>query len=105
MSAHTADSQFSFHLPTLSYVDIRCEEPSPRVAALAQAEGRKIGDTTWLSRQIAGLIARHRDNQAAAELAVMTDYELNDIGLSRGDLPRVFQPAFNEDLRSRGLLV
>jgi uncharacterized protein YjiS (DUF1127 family) len=32
----------------------------------------------------------------------MTDYELSDIGLSRGDLPRVFQPAFNEDLRNRG---
>jgi uncharacterized protein YjiS (DUF1127 family) len=105
MSAHTADSQFSFRLPTLSYVDIRCEEPSPRTAAFAPAKDRKIGVTTWLSRQIAGLIARHRDNQVAAELAVMTDYELSDIGLSRGDLPRVFQPAFNEDLRNRGLRV
>ncbi|MEA2777701.1 MAG: hypothetical protein QOF90_3107 [Acetobacteraceae bacterium] len=32
----------------------------------------------------------------------MSDRELMDIGVSRGDLPRVFQAAFNEDLRRRG---
>jgi uncharacterized protein YjiS (DUF1127 family) len=32
----------------------------------------------------------------------MSNHELMDIGLTRSDLGRVFYPAFNLDLRSRG---
>jgi uncharacterized protein YjiS (DUF1127 family) len=31
------------------------------------------------------------------EMAMMTDHELSDIGLSRADLARVFDPAFAAD--------
>jgi uncharacterized protein YjiS (DUF1127 family) len=102
MNARTADSQSSFHLPSLSYIDTRWEEPRPRSASSAPAMVRKDGIVAWLWRRF---IAWHRDNQAAAALSAMTDYELKDIGLSRGDLPRVFQPEFNEDLRQSGLRV
>jgi uncharacterized protein YjiS (DUF1127 family) len=102
MSAQTANSQFTFRLPSLSYIDASWEEPSLRASASVRATGRKSGLATWLSRQISGLIAWRRDSQAIRELSAMSDRELMDIGVSRGDLPRVFQSAFNEDLRRRG---
>jgi uncharacterized protein YjiS (DUF1127 family) len=102
MSAQTADSQFAFKLPSLSYIDARWEEPNLRTPVAAPGEVRKTGLAAWLSRQIAGVIAWHRDSEAAAELASMSDHELMDIGISRSDVPRTFDPAFNQDLRQRG---
>jgi uncharacterized protein YjiS (DUF1127 family) len=31
----------------------------------------------------------------------MSNYELRDIGLTRSDLSRVFEPEFSQDLRAR----
>lgn len=100
MGVHTADSQFSFHLPSLSYIDAKWEEPNLRAPVAIPV--RKAGLATWLSRQVAGLIAWRRDSQAASELAGMTDRELLDIGVTRSDLSRTFDPMFNQDLRQRG---
>jgi uncharacterized protein YjiS (DUF1127 family) len=102
MSAQTANSQFAFQLPSLSYIDAKWEEPNLHTPAAAPARARKAGLAAWLSRQVAGVVARLRDGQAIAELASMSDYELMDIGLNRGDLSRLFQPAFSQDLRQRG---
>ena len=41
------------------------------------------------------------ERRAQTELGNMTDRELMDIGLNRGDLMRVFNPAQNADLRGR----
>jgi uncharacterized protein YjiS (DUF1127 family) len=101
MSVHTANSQFSFQLPSMSYVDARWEEPSLGEPAVMARKARRGGLAAWLSRRIAALVAWHRHNVAAAELASMTDYELQDIGLSRADLVRVFDPSHNADLRQR----
>ena len=98
MSAHTADSQFSFQLPSLSYIDARWEEPALREPAAA----RKGGLAAWFSRQIANVVAWRRDSVAFAELSTLTDHELMDIGLNRADLSRVFRPEFNNDLIQRG---
>ena len=101
MSVHTADSQFSFQLPSLSYIDARWEEPNLRVAATPSVV-RKGGLAAWLSHQVAAFVAWHRNSEAVGELSGMSDRELMDIGLSRADLGRVFNPAFNQDLRLRG---
>jgi uncharacterized protein YjiS (DUF1127 family) len=101
MSAHTANTEFSFRLPSLSYVDAKWEEPNLRVGA--PVEVRKPGLAGWLARRFAAFNAWRRDAIAAEELAVMSDRELIDIGLTRSDMNRVFEPAFNEDLRSRGV--
>jgi uncharacterized protein YjiS (DUF1127 family) len=102
MSARTADSQFTFKLPSLSYIDVRGEEPNLRVTAADSASARKGGLVAWLSRQVAGFIAWRRSSAAIAELSTMSDHELTDIGLNRTDLYRVFQPEFNQDLRQHG---
>jgi uncharacterized protein YjiS (DUF1127 family) len=105
MSVHTADSQFTFELPSMSYIDAKWEEPSLREAAATPKLVREGGLAAWLSRQVAAFVAWHRDNQAAAELSAMSDRELMDIGLGRADVTRVFQPAYNDDLRQRGLTI
>jgi uncharacterized protein YjiS (DUF1127 family) len=102
MGVHTADSQFSFELPKLSYVDAKWEEPNLRSPAGTPQGVRKTGLAAWLSRSVAAFIAWRRDSEAAAELACMSDHELMDIGLTRSDLHRVFDPAFNQDLGHRG---
>jgi uncharacterized protein YjiS (DUF1127 family) len=102
MSVHTADSKFAFELPSMSYIDAKWEEPNLRAPATAPRDVRKGGLATWLSRKIAAFVAWRRDSEAAGELAAMSDRELLDIGLSRADMGRVFDPAFNKDLRQRG---
>jgi uncharacterized protein YjiS (DUF1127 family) len=102
MSAHTANSEFAFRLPTLSYIDAKWEEPELRQATRATDTGHKAGLFAWLAARVKALRSWYRDNQAATELATMTDRELLDIGLSRADVGRVFDPELNEDLRRRG---
>jgi uncharacterized protein YjiS (DUF1127 family) len=105
MSVHTAESQFTFELPSMSYIDAKWEEPSLREAGASPKPVRKGGLAAWLSHQVAAFVAWRRDSQAASELAAMSDRELMDIGLGRADVVRVFQPAYNEDLRHRGLTI
>jgi uncharacterized protein YjiS (DUF1127 family) len=102
MSAHTANSKLSFELPSMSYIDAKWEEPNLRAPATPRRDAGKGGLAAWLSRQVATFVAWRRDNEAAGELSAMSDRELLDIGLSRADVGRVFNPAFNEDLRRRG---
>jgi uncharacterized protein YjiS (DUF1127 family) len=104
MSVHTAESQFTIELPSMSYIDAKWEEPSLRAAA-EPTPVRKGGLAAWLSHRIAAFVAWRRDSQAASELAAMSDRELMDIGLGRADVVRVFNPAYNEDLRQRGLTI
>jgi uncharacterized protein YjiS (DUF1127 family) len=101
MSAHTADSH-SFKLPSLSYIDAKWEEPDLTAPAAAPVSARKSPIAAWLAGRVEAFGNWRRNREAAAELASMSNYELMDIGLTRSDLRRVFDPAFNEDLRNRG---
>ena len=102
MSAHTADSKFSFELPSLSYVDAKWEEPNLSTPAGMPRGTRNRGLAAWLSRRVAAFTGWLQERDAAAELASMTDRELLDIGLSPADIGRAFTPPFNDDLRQRG---
>jgi uncharacterized protein YjiS (DUF1127 family) len=102
MSAQTADSEFPFKLPSLSYIDAKWEEPDLRVSVASPKGGRKGGLVGWWSRQAAAFVAWRRSNEAARELSGMSDRQLADIGLSRSDLTRVFDATHNQDLGQRG---
>jgi uncharacterized protein YjiS (DUF1127 family) len=95
MSAPIAKNQLAFELPRQSYVDVSLEEPELHEAV--QGEGRH-GVAAWIAERIHALAEWNRWQRDLAELRMMTDHELADIGLNRGDLPRVFQPGFNQDL-------
>jgi uncharacterized protein YjiS (DUF1127 family) len=102
MSGHTVNQKFNFELPSLSYIDAKWEEPNLRAAADVKRPPQKTGLAAWFSTRLAAYRAWQRDQRAVVELGTMSDYELSDIGLSRSDLGRVFDPSFNDDLRRRG---
>ncbi|HEY7578257.1 MAG TPA: DUF1127 domain-containing protein [Acetobacteraceae bacterium] len=85
MTAQLTKDQLAFSLGNLSYIDSSYDEQLPVPAA---PQKRSI---------LARLHAWHQRRQVAAELGLMTDRELADIGLSRTDLSRVFDPAFVSD--------
>lgn len=99
MSAHTANHNLDFHLPSLSYVDAKWEEPNLRAQAQATDFAPKSG---LFARMMTHFRDWRRARQAMSEFSGMTDYELADIGLSRSDAYRVFDPALSEDLQFRG---
>jgi uncharacterized protein YjiS (DUF1127 family) len=101
MNAHTFNSQF-FELPSLSYIDTAWEEQQTRTPVETRGPSWKTSLAGWLAHRVEAFKAWRRDVQTASELAMMSDHQLMDVGLTRSDLTRVFQPEFNEDLRQRG---
>jgi len=101
MSVQTFNSKFKFELPSLSYIDAKREEPNLRSPAETGFPVRKTGFAGWLARRADAIKSWRGDSRAATELAMMSDHDLMDIGISRSDLNRVFKPQFNEDLRQR----
>jgi uncharacterized protein YjiS (DUF1127 family) len=95
MSAPIAKSHFTFASPNLTYIDASAEEPNLR--ALPTTEP-KVGLFGWVADRYAAFVAWNRTQEDAAELANMSERDLADIGLNRGDLHRVFTPEFNRDL-------
>jgi len=92
MSALTAKDQFAFALPNLTYVDAHLEDPELR-PVVAPA---RYGVRAWLT----AFRAWREKRAALAEMEMMSDHELADIGLNRGDLPRVFNDNFNQEFRN-----
>jgi uncharacterized protein YjiS (DUF1127 family) len=97
MSAPLAKTDLVFKLATSqSYID-HSYDPTPHARTQAAERGllRQIGDglaslaqgiRTWAARQA-----------TLSEMGMMSDRELADIGLTRSDVPRVFDASFVTD--------
>jgi len=99
MSAPLTKSQMAFDLPKLSYIDTRWEEPA------VQPETKPVrehGFASWLAARVQAYRAWRQEARALTELSGMSDRELFDVGLNRGDFDRIFDNRYNQDLRSRG---
>jgi len=94
MSAPIAKSQFTFELPNLTYVDASLEEANFRAPLPASKPH-------GLRAAIAAFQAWRQKQAAIAELDMMTDRELTDIGLTRADVHRVFNDNYNADVNDR----
>ena len=97
MSAPLAKSDFVFKLATSqSYID-GDYDPTPRTAAQPAPRGllRLIGD--GLASVAQGFRAWAARQGTLSEMGMMSDRELADIGLSRSDVPRVFDAEFVAD--------
>jgi len=101
MSAPIAKSQMAFELPKLSYIDTSWEEPAVNPAADTVRAG---GIVAWIAARASDVRTWRAKSQSRAELAQLTDRELADVGLNRGDLDRMFDDRFNWDLRERAPL-
>jgi len=91
-------SQMAFELPRLSYIDTRWEEPA--VQPIAEP-ARDHGFASWIAARVEAYRTWRANARAFVELNNMTDRELFDVGLNRGDVERVFDGRFNQDLLMR----
>ena len=98
MSAPLTKSQMAFELPRLSYIDTSWEEPIVQPVA---EPVREHGFAFWVARRVAGYRTWREDVRARKELSNMSDRELFDLGLNRGDVERMFDDRFNQDLLTR----
>jgi uncharacterized protein YjiS (DUF1127 family) len=98
MSAPLTKDQLAFQLPYLTYVDAHYEEPNLRFVPEVEPQ-HSVG--AWLAGRIVAFRTWREKRAALTEMEMMTDRELMDIGLSRADLRRVFDPAHNADLVAR----
>ena len=101
MSAPMTKSQLAFELPPLSYIDTRWEEPAVQPAVVPV---RKHGFASWIAARVAAYRTWRQNARALAELSMMSDRELFDVGLTRGDLRRIFDDRLNQDLMERSLI-
>jgi uncharacterized protein YjiS (DUF1127 family) len=92
MSAAVSKAQVPFSLGNLSYINSSYEE-QPAASRAPRKRSVFTRFREWRQR-----------GQIAIELSLMTDRELADIGLSRADLSRVFDPAFTNHARDRGYI-
>lgn len=92
MNAPITKDQFTFSLGYASYIDYSYDEAPATVVKLPK---RGIGQ--WLNRAVAAFAEWRRQRMALRDMARLTERELADIGLSRADMLRVFDPAFAAD--------
>ena len=92
MNAPTAKDQFSFSLGNMSYIG-----PAYEDAQAPFVKPRPSGVGQWLGAIVAAVSAWRQRQAVLSEMQTMTDRELSDIGLSRADLARVFDPTFARD--------
>lgn len=102
MSAPMTKSQMAFELPRLTYIDTRWEEPAAQPEVVPT---RERGFASWIAARVEAYRNWRERSHALTELRAMSDRELVDVGLSRGDLDRIFDDRFNRDLMSRGRVV
>ncbi|HMQ91658.1 MAG TPA: GreA/GreB family elongation factor [Amaricoccus sp.] len=83
------------HVPEQHDVAISPHEPSGRMMEAARVIGdflprcTALGRTTFIRRAVAAALRRHHRRKAIAQFESMSDHLLDDIGLARGDIPRV----------------
>jgi len=103
MSAPLAKTDFVFKLATSqSYID-HTYDPTPGITAQPAPRGllRQVAD--GLASLTQGIRNWADQQRTLSEMGLMSDRELSDIGLSRSDVPRVFDPSFVSDhARGRG---
>lgn len=92
MNAHVSQNDLTYVVPSALSQSSSAPYPMRRQRNPLLALMAEFGH--WL-----GELPRRR--AVLNELSAMSDHELADIGLSRGDLPRVFDPAFAKARQAR----
>lgn len=100
MSAPINKHEFDFKLPEMLSYHTTWDDADYEPAQPRQREGWLHHLIAAPGRVIAELARRHR---AMNELARLGDRELSDLGITRSDIPRIFDADFAAEHASRGL--
>ncbi len=90
MSAPITKDKLSFTLGDLTYIDPSFDDD----ALVPRTRAAKHPIATWFAHLFAKFAEWQRRRAVIQEMAMMSDRELADIGLTRSDLARVFDPDF-----------
>ena len=96
MNAPLSRDPLSLSLGNLTYIGSAYDEDVP--ASIVPRQKENIG---WLSRLLSRVAGWQHRRAVIQEMTMMSDHELSDIGLSRAELGRIFDPSFAAD-RTRG---
>ena len=89
MSARMTSNQLGFSLGDVTYiVSDYYDEPTPSLVS----PSHELWAVRWWRRLVVNYFEWQHRRAVIQEMAMMTDRELSDIGLSRSDLARVFAP-------------
>jgi uncharacterized protein YjiS (DUF1127 family) len=91
MNAPMTRNQFSFSLGELTYIDSNHEEEATLFLVSSSHKQRAI---KWWTRLVVDYTEWRHRRAVIQEMAMMSDRQLSDIGLSRSDLAGVFSPTF-----------
>ncbi len=95
MNVHFAKGDLSFNLPgAVNYSPV----PGSRTGTAEQVGPRHAG---VIARARAWFATAQRRRRALNELQMLTDRELSDIGLTRSEIPMIFDPGFAEHYDTR----
>jgi uncharacterized protein YjiS (DUF1127 family) len=92
MNAPVARNHFEFSLGNVSYIGPAYEDPQT-----TEFKPSAHGAGGWLGKLVTAVAEWHQRQAVLREMQTMSDRELSDIGLSRADLARVFDPSFAAD--------
>lgn len=88
MNAPVTKNQFGYTLGNLSYIGHDYEDD------VGSTKPQDHGLVATLRGMFARMTEWQHKRQVMEELSMMTDRDLSDIGLTRADLPRVFEAEF-----------
>lgn len=99
MNVRLAKDDFAFNLPgSINYSPVPRDGFETAERARARSAAQKAG---LLGRARAWLAQSQRRRRAMNELQMLTDRELSDIGISRSEIPMIFEPGFIAQYDSR----
>lgn len=90
MNAPIANDQIGCSLGNLTYINSAYDSEAIPSIIGARADG--VGG--WFSSLLTQIVEWRRRRAVMREMALMTDHELSDIGLSRVDVARFCDPSF-----------
>jgi uncharacterized protein YjiS (DUF1127 family) len=88
-----------------AYVDptnlrFETQVPMGRVGAVPGAQFTRRGPAAWIAAALAWVAEMPRRRAVIAELRALSDRELDDIGITRADLPRLFDADFGRSAQA-----
>ena len=90
--------ELGFSLGELTYINSAYDADA---ALTASQDDKQHGVLHWVHDLLHRMAERQHRRAVMQELAIMSDRELSDIGLSRADVLRIFDPDFRSNARSR----
>ena len=93
------DARFKFMRLGPTYIDTRSEE---QIEGDIEESARPHGFTEWMARRVAALRTRNAEGFELAELSMMSDHDLEDLGISRSAVGRRLDASVELELWAHG---